>query len=668
MASVKKFEDPSRGFFPVKDKSPDKILDGLLKGEISFSSKALNSFFDNVTDKGDIIPTLKKAIVETRKVLEDKNNSFEKALSRMNPTNSINRLLGVNLKDMPKTKEELNDLLNSLENEIEDIVKFSNKVKDEGESFFTEAVKNKNMLALNILNNIYDNFKLGIKTNRIQNHFKILPTIDFKTKKLLFPVTPKFTITEGKKLQVSPNTNEFSENIGVFPEDGVKKVPKIYSPIVAETTFQRFDVKPKFDIDSYDKGDVYNINNPYNSRVREELNFGIFKDDEGKKDFNKFRERLKTIARREFVKRYKNIFNYEDIAKGDRDLAYQKGINAQIQDYFLTSDAFDSLPPAIIQYIQSTPNKTLKKQSFDEVITNALKDNEKNKRILKRIYNKPLPTKNKLQNLNTNTFWEEIDDEVIPNDFFTKDKIPLEFVKDSDGNYVPMDTERNLPYKRITSDSSNQIIATNSKIGVVDIKGSTLEEANQQLKVHLVGAGMENCIGTICKITDPSREKLFTLKDNKNKPLFSVFIDKVKGDDKTWNIQSIGYFKGKFNHDLKDKKFVFSDNNLPIEENQKNMVKNLVNLETNLRKQGIEIDNFGKRLYESLGPDLITKYEKLLPDRPPYSYTGSGKNINFYKDGGEVSGVGTLNDTARNMFKQPRGVVTLSSVARNMFI
>tara|TARA_R100000329_G_scaffold150151_1_gene142279 strand:+ start:880 stop:2265 length:1386 start_codon:yes stop_codon:yes gene_type:complete len=36
--------------------------------------------------------------------------------------------------------------------------------------------------------------------------------------------------------------------------------------------------------------------------------------------------------------------------------------------------------------------------------------------------------------------------------------------------------------------------------------------------------------------------------------------------------------------------------------------------------------------------------------------------------GGEVSGVGTLNDTARNMFKQPRGVVTLSSVARNMFI
>ena len=44
-----------------------------------------------------------------------------------------------------------------------------------------------------------------------------------------------------------------------------------------------------------------------------------------------------------------------------------------------------------------------------------------------------------------------------------------------------------------------------------------------------------------------------------------------------------------------------------------------------------------------------------------------GKKIKF-KEGGEVSGVGTLNDTARNMFKQPRGVVTLSSVARNMFI
>ena len=51
-----------------------------------------------------------------------------------------------------------------------------------------------------------------------------------------------------------------------------------------------------------------------------------------------------------------------------------------------------------------------------------------------------------------------------------------------------MDTERNLPYKRITSDTSNQIIATNSKSGVVDIKGSTLEEANQQLKVHLIGS------------------------------------------------------------------------------------------------------------------------------------------------------------------------------------
>ena len=44
-----------------------------------------------------------------------------------------------------------------------------------------------------------------------------------------------------------------------------------------------------------------------------------------------------------------------------------------------------------------------------------------------------------------------------------------------------------------------------------------------------------------------------------------------------------------------------------------------------------------------------------------------GKKIKF-KEGGEVSGVGTLNDTARNMFKQPQGVVTLSSVARNMFI
>jgi hypothetical protein len=668
VASVKKFEDPSRGFFPIKDKSPDKILDGLLKGEISFSSKTLSSFFDNVTNTGDIIPRLKKAIVETREVLEDKNNSFEKALSRMDPTNSINQLLGVNLKDMPKTKEELSKLLNSLESEIEDIVKFSNKVKDEGESFFTEAVKNKNMLALNILNNIYDNFKLGIKTNRIQNHFKILPTIDFKTKKLVFPVSPKFTITQGKKLEANPNTNEFSKNIGIFSEDGDKKVPKIYSPIAGETTFERFGEKPDFDVDRYYRGEIGNINNPYSFEVRRELNFGIFKDDDDKKAFDKFLTRLrKSTISKEFTKRYKNIFNYEDIAKGDTDLN-QRGVPLQIQDYFLTSDAYDSLPPAIIQYIQSTPNKALKKQSFDEVITNALKDNEKNKRILKRIYNKPLPTKNKLQNPNTNTFWEEIDDEVIPNDFFTKDKIPLEFVKDSDGNYVPMDTERNLPYKRITSDTSNQIIATNSKSGVVDIKGSTLEEANQQLKVHLVGAGMENCIGTICKITDPSKEKLFTLKDNKNKPLFSVFIDKFKGDDKTWNIKSIGYFKGKFNHDLKDKKFVFSDNSLPIEENQKNMVKNLVNLETRLREQGIEIDNFGKRLYESLGSDLITKYKKLLPDRPPYAYSGSGKNVNFYKDGGEVRGVGSLSDIARNMFKQPRGVVTLSSVARNMFI
>jgi hypothetical protein len=484
----------------------------------------------------------------------------------------------------------------------------------------------------------------------------------------VFPVSPQFTITQGKKLEANPNTNEFSKNIGIFSEDGDKKVPKIYSPIAGETTFQRFGEKSDIDIDRYYRGDIGNINNPYSFEVRRELNFGIFKDDDDKKAFDKFLKRLRqsTISK-EFTKRYKNIFNYEDIAKGDTDLN-RRGVPLQIQDYFLTSDAYNSLPPAIIQYIQSTLNKTLKKQSFDEVITNALKDNEKNKRILKRIYNKPLPTKNKLQNLNTNTFWEEIDDEVIPNDFFTKDKIPLEFVKDSDGNYVPMDTERNLPYKRITSDTSNQIIATNSKSGVVDIKGSTLEEANQQLKVHLVGAGMENCIGTICKITDPSKEKLFTLKDNKNKPLFSVFIDKVKGDDKTWNIQSIGYFKGKFNHDLKDKKFVFSDNNLPIEENQKNMVKNLVNLETNLRKQGIEIDNFGERLYESLGPDLITKYKKLLPDRPPYAYTGSGKNISFYKDGGEVRGVGALSDIARNMFKQPQGVVTLSSVARNMFI
>ena len=669
VASVKKFEDPLRGFFPLKDKSPDKILDALLKGEISFSSKALNAFFDNVTNTGDIIPKLKKAIVETREVLEDKNNSFEKALSRMDPTNSINKLLGVNLKNIPKTKEELKDLLNSLESEIEDIVKFSNKVKDEGESFFTEAVKNKNMLALNILNNIYDNFKLGTGTDRIQNYFKILPTIDFKTKKLVFPVTPKFTITEGKKLRVKPGTNEFSENIGIFPEDGVKKVPKIYSPIVGETTFERFDVKPDFDIDRHYRGNVGNIDNPYNTQVRQELNFGMFKDDEGKKDFDKFLERLKeNTATKEFIKRYKNIFNYEDIAKGKKGLSYQRGIVAQIQDYFLTSDVINKLPIAITRYVQSTPNKTLKKQSFDEVITNALKDNEKNKRILKRIYNKPLPTKNKLQNPNTNTVWEDVDDEIIPNDFFTKDKIPLEFVQDSDGNYVPMDTERNLPYKRITSDNSDQIIATNSKRGVVDIKGSTVEKANQQLKVHLVGAGMENCIGTICKITDPSTQKLFTLKDDKNKPLFAVFINKVKGDDKTWNIKSIGYFKGKFNHDLKDKNFVFSDNSLPIEENQKNMVKNLVNLETNLREQGIEIDNFGNLLYQSLGPDLITKYKKLLPDRPPYAYTGSGKNISFYKDGGEVRGLGSLNHIARNMFKQPQGVVTLSSVARNMFI
>ena len=58
------------------------------------------------------------------------------------------------------------------------------------------------------------------------------------------------------------------------------------------------------------------------------------------------------------------------------------------------------------------------------------------------------------------------------------------FVKDSNGNYVPMDTERNLPYKRVNSSKSNEILPTDSKTGVVDIKGSTLEEANQQLSIE----------------------------------------------------------------------------------------------------------------------------------------------------------------------------------------
>ena len=65
-----------------------------------------------------------------------------------------------------------------------------------------------------------------------------------------------------------------------------------------------------------------------------------------------------------------------------------------------------------------------------------------------------------------------------------------------------------------------------------------------------------------------------------------------------------------------------------------------------------------------IGKERQEQYEKFAQGQ---YVEVDGKKIKF-KEGGEVSGVGTLNDTARNMFKQPQGVVTLSSVARNMFI
>jgi len=74
---------------------------------------------------------------------------------------------------------------------------------------------------------------------------------------------------------------------------------------------------------------------------------------------------------------------------------------------------------------------------------------------------------------------------------------------------------------------------------------------------------------------------------------------------------------------------------------------------------------------QDLNKDLIKYYEdnfdfleKFIKAQENYPTN----DITAFASGGEVSGVGTLNDTARNMFKQPRGVVTLSSVARNMFI
>jgi len=258
--------------------------------------------------------------------------------------------------------------------------------------------------------------------------------------------------------------------------------------------------------------------------------------------------------------------------------------------------------------------------------------------------------------------------------FVEKNKLPLEIVENPKNNvFIPVDTDTGYPYKYFSSFARSEgkhgihSVAPDDVDKGRTLNGNTKEEVASNIKLALLGEKLRNCIGSQC-LVDGINSKLFVLTSKQNKePYFAIKL--TKDGNGVWRTGD-GSFLGYRNMGLGESGFLFPPElrDLPSIDKNAEMIRDIIQGLNNFKEKGnrLDIKNIVDQIHLNFpGDDVFSIYKK-YPELNPN--TESSKRLYKFKDGGEVRGVGSLSDIARNMFKQPQGVVTLSSVARNMFI
>ena len=349
--------------------------------------------------------------------------------------------------------------------------------------------------------------------------------------------------------------------------------------------------------------------------------------------------------------------------------------------------------------------KNLEGSSFDEIISDIILRAEQRQkrsptRLLSKDYNK-IKQRNNPLNITTEgskRSWLEIDDDLTSFNSFVKAKnVPLEIVektneqgrdyytlgpfndgRSGDKFYTAVDPVSGREYiyhprkgiKTTEDVLADEALKVNRKYS---FRYDTPADVARNIKASIIGEKLGNCIGSQCQIIGPN-EKLFVLMSKKNQqPYFAIKIADKGRSDGQWRMTSAD-FLGTKNAKLGEENFLLPPelrdavSEEDILKNKASIVRDIVELFNKLAEEGIVINktNFIERLQGSFESDDLVK---ILRKNQDLDYEALDElNMYKFKDGGEVRGLGALNHIARNMFKQPQGVVTLSSVARNMFI
>ena len=340
--------------------------------------------------------------------------------------------------------------------------------------------------------------------------------------------------------------------------------------------------------------------------------------------------------------------------------------------------------------------KNLEGSSFDEIASDIILRAEQRlkrspTRVLSKDYYKIKKANNPLNVITKGSkrSWLEIDDDLTSFNSFVKEKDSAieivekinegggEYTKGSmtsrsgDKFYTAIDpvTGAEYVYQRYKGIKPAKDVFEAEIEGNYSFRHDTKEDVVRNVKASIIGEKLQNCIGSQCQIIGPD-QKLFVLMSKDNlEPYFAIKISKSGRSDGKWKMDS-GEFLGTKNNRIGDNNFIFPPElrKQNQRDSQASVMRDTVELFNHLAEKGIVVSrgNFETRIENSFDQEAL---EEIFAKYPDINFDSADELTMYkFKDGGEVRGVGSLNHIARNMFKQPQGVVTLSSVARNMFI